>query len=230
MFKIKKDPTKVMILATGPGWDLAPKETEKIVYALNDFVAVERYKVMPDFLFLMDILDEKPQVVSGQTPLPDMIRRLNALRVPFLAPFKYEEIPSSIAFPLEAVVKKFGLPYFTNTICYMIAYALLQGAKEIETYGVNQAGSHEYSEEKGGVEYWLGVAIGMGVKVTVHGNQSQLMKYKGRYGNSMLYGYLQNYQEIQSNKERFGEVNIRKLLKPSTPFERKVEMTRQINP
>lgn len=230
MFKIKKNPESVLILATGPGWDLAPKETEKIVYALNDFVAVERYRIMPDFLFMMDILDEKPQVISGQTPLPDMIKKLNIIRVPFLAPFKYDEIPSSMPFPLEEVVKRFGYPYFTNTICYMIAYALLQGAKEIELFGVNQAGSHEYSEERPGVEYWLGIAIGMGVKVIINGNQSQLLKYKGRYGNNILYGYLQSYPEIQSNKERFGELQIRKLLKPSIPFERKVEMTRRINP
>ena len=63
-----------------------------------------------------------------------------------------------------------------------------------------------------------------------HPEYDKKFKYKGRYGNNMLYGYLQSYAEIQSNKERFGEVQIRKLLKPSTPFSREVVMSRKINP
>jgi hypothetical protein len=99
---------------------------------------------------------------------------------------------------------------------------LLQGAKEIELYGVNQAGSHEYSEERGGVEYWIGVANGRGVKVTIYGKYSQLMKYKGRYGNNILYGYLQSYEEVMESIHKFGQLSIRKLLKPQPPVSRTV--------
>lgn len=225
-FEIKKDPSKVCILATGSGWELAPKESEKMIYALNDYVTIEKYNVRPDILFIMDILDEKPGIVSGQNNLGDTINRINQMRVPLIAPFKYEEIPLSEAFPIEECVKQFGLPYFTNTIAYMIAYALLNGAKEIELYGVNQAGSHEYSEERGGVEYWLGIANGMGVKVTINGKDSQLLKYKGRYGNDILYGYLQTYEDVISNKIKFGEINIRKLLAPQQP---KSRVVRKVN-
>jgi hypothetical protein len=222
MFEIKKDPTKVIICATGSGWELAPKESEKIIYALNDYVSIEKYGLRPDFLFIMDVLDEKPQIVSGINNLGEIIMRINKMRVPLIAPFKYDEIPFSQAFPLDECVKEFGLPYFTNTIAYMIAYALLQGAKEIELYGVNQAGSHEYVEEKGGVEYWLGVAVGKGVKVTINGKDSQLLKYKGRYGNGMLYGYLQSYEDIVSANKKFGGMTIRKLLTPQQPVSRTV--------
>ena len=218
MFEIEKDKTKVLILATGSGWDLSPVQTEKTIYALNDYVNIEKYQTKPDILFFMDILDEKPQVVSGVTDLQEVIKKINDMKVPFVAPYKYQEIPLSQAFPIKECVKQFGLPYFTNTIYYMIAYALLSGAKEIELYGVNQAGSHEYAEEKGGVEFWLGIAIGMGVKLTINGKQSQLLKYKGRYGNDILYGYLQSFKNIIENEQRFGEPIIKKLLKPSEPF------------
>jgi hypothetical protein len=217
MFAIKKNPDKVIILATGGGWDLAPKETEKVIYALNDYVYHERYRIQPDILFIMDILDEKPQVVSGLQNLGDVIDRINKMRIPFIAPYKYEEIPMSQAFPLKACVKEFGIPYFTNTIGYMIAYALLNGAKEIELYGVNQAGSHEYAEEKGGVEYWIGIAVGRGVKVTINGKDSQLLRYKGRYGNGILYGYLQDLKSILTSEAKFGKPIIKKLMQPSRP-------------
>lgn len=225
-FELKKDPTKVLICATGAGWELAPKNSEKIIYALNDYVNIERYGLKPDILFIMDVLDEKPGIVSGQNNLGETIQRINSMKIPLVAPFKYEEIPLSEPFPLEECVKEFGYPYFTNTIAYMIAYALLKGVQEIELYGVNQAGSHEYMEERGGVEYWLGVANGRGVKVTINGKDSQLLKYKGRYGNEILYGYLQNYQQIIDGNKKFGGLVIRRLLSPQPAVNRVI---RKIN-
>jgi hypothetical protein len=222
MFEIKKNPEKVCILATGSGWQLGPQESEKMIYALNDYVKLEKYGVKPDILFIMDILDEKPSIVSGLENLGEVMQRINQMGVPLVSPFKYDEIPMSEAFPIEKCVKEFGIPYFTNTICYMIAYALLQGAKEIELYGVNQAGSHEYSEERGGVEYWIGIANGKGVKVTVNGKDSQLLRYKGRYGKDIMYGYLQSFDEYISAKEKMGDISIRKLLSPLQPFSRNV--------
>lgn len=221
-FEIKKDSKKVIICATGSGWELAPKSSEKTIYALNDYVNKEKYGLNFDYLFIMDILDEKPGIVSGQQNLGEVIANINKLKVPLIAPFRYEEIPLSQAFPLDKCVKEFGLPYFTNTIAYMIAYALLNGAEQIEIYGVNQAGSHEYAEERGGVEYWLGIANGRGVKVTINGKDSQLLRYKGRYGNDILYGYLQNYKDIEMLKEKFGEQTIKKLLKPQIPISKTI--------
>lgn len=223
MFEIKKDPKKVIILATGSGWDLAPKESEKMIFALNDYTAIEKFNVLPDALFIMDILDEKPQVVSNTTNLGEIVHRINQMKVPLIGPYKYQEIPLSEAFPIRKCVEEFGLPYFTNTICYMIAYALLIDAKEIELYGVNQAGSHEYMEEKGGVEYWIGIATGRGVKVSINGKHSQLLKYKGRYGNGILYGYLQSYNDILQTEDKFGQPIVKKLTQPSDKFERTVQ-------
>jgi hypothetical protein len=79
-------------------------------------------------------------------------------------------------FPLKRIIKKFDADYFSDTICYMLAYALdmwtvkkkgrLQ-LKEpnkkhrIQMYGVDMKtfdyfGSGEYQLEKGGIEFWLG--------------------------------------------------------------------------
>ena len=225
-FEIKKNPEQVLILGTGDGWNYAPKKTEKTVYCLNDYIRLEKYQIQPDVLFVMDVLDEKPQIVAGMDNLGAVIRRINEMKVPLVAPFKYEEIPLSEAFPLEECVKEFGNPYFTNTISYMIAYALLKGAKEIETYGVNQASSSEYFYEKAGVEYWLGIAVGKGVKVTVNGEKSELLTTKTRFGGGLLYGYNQTYSQILNAKEKFGEPIIKKLTNKQVPYSRTV---RKIN-
>lgn len=227
-FEIKKDPAKVHILGTGSGWEASPRETNATVYCLNDFVKQEKYGIKPDLLFIMDVLDEKPQIISGNDNLGEVIARINAMRVPLIAPFKYEEIPLSQAFPLEACVKEFGIPYFTNTICYMIAYALLNGAKDITIYGVNQASSHEYTEERGGVEYWIGVAAGRGVKVTISGKDSSLLRFKGRFGHDALYGYLAPYGAIMADKERFGEQVVRRLMAPRPQPSRIIRNVNQV--
>src|SRR3990167_4529782 len=155
MFEVKKDKSKVYILGTGSGCENTPKQSEAIYYCLNDYIKTEKYGIIPDILFIMDVLDEKPLIVSGIDNLGDVINRINQMGVPLIAPYKYAEIPLSQAFPIKECIKEFGLPYLNNTISYMIAHALLQGAKEIDIYGVNQASSGEYFYEKASVEYLL---------------------------------------------------------------------------
>ena len=68
-------------------------------------------------------------------------------------------------YPIEEILQKFKTRFFTNTICYMIAYALHKGYKRIRLYGVDMMTHTAYIHEKGGVEFWMGVALGMGVEV-----------------------------------------------------------------
>jgi hypothetical protein len=49
----------------------------------------------------------------------------------------------------------------------MIAYALYKGYNHIRMYGVDMITTKEYEREKGGVEYWVGRAEGMGCKVEI---------------------------------------------------------------
>jgi len=225
-FEQKKNPKKIAILGTGSGWQLFPRLSDHVIYCLNDYVFTEKYSVQPNKLFILDVLDEKPQVVSGLTDLGDVVSRINKMKVPLIAPFKYEEIPLSEEFPLEACVKRFGTPYFSNTICYMIAYALLEGAEEIALYGINQASSSEYFYEKAGVEYWLGIANGMGVKITINGDKSELLADKARNGGNILYGYNMRYDDIMRAKDKYGNTLIKKLSKPP---KKKSRTVREIN-
>lgn len=73
-------------------------------------------------------------------------------------------IPSSVRYPLEEIVGKWR-PYFTSTVPYMIALALHEGVDEIGLLGIYLNTTQEYQAHRPCVEYWLGVADGMGVEV-----------------------------------------------------------------
>ena len=221
-FELKKNKKKWILVGTGSGWELCPKESTSTIICLNDLLYQEKYGIKYDYLCIMDVLDEKPQVLAGSQNLAEAIERINASGKPFIAPFKYAEIPNSVPFPLERYYEKFGAPYFLNTIAYMVAFALLEGAEEIEIFGVNQASSSEFFFEKASVEYMLGIAVGMGVKVSINGERSELLTTKTRFGGSMLYGYNSTYDNIQRDKTKYGEAVIRKLLLPPKPVSRSV--------
>ncbi len=91
----------------------------------------------------------------------------------------YDEIPNSVPYPKQAVVDRLG-DYFTNSVSWMIALALVEGVTELGLWGVDMAqqavgAKSEYAHQRPSCEYFLGVAVGLGVKVFVH-PKSDLMK------------------------------------------------------
>src|SRR4030067_3406308 len=49
-----------------------------------------------------------------------------------------DEVPRSDKYPIADIMQEFG-DYLTNTISYMLAYALFVGAKQIDLYGVHMS-------------------------------------------------------------------------------------------
>jgi len=93
---------------------------------------------------------------------------------------KYEM--NATQYPYKALTEYFGSEYFTDTICYMIAYALythshlainedgvvkpdLDVPLKIRLFGIDMSTTREYQQSKGGVEFWLGIARGMGCEI-----------------------------------------------------------------
>lgn len=99
----------------------------------------------------------------------------------------YEDIPTSIPYPLQALTARFGT-YFNNTISYMLVLAILMKYKWIGIYGVDMAHSTEYGGQRPSVEYFIGWARGLAEVQgfpTVHiPEQSELLK------TAFLYGYV----------------------------------------
>jgi hypothetical protein len=98
----------------------------------------------------------------------------NETRFPIYMQEKYPEIPMSVQFPKEKIMEEFG-SYFTNSISWEIALAIMEGFEEIHLYGVDMATHSEYAYERPSVEYFLGWAKGRGIKIIVP-EKSDLLK------------------------------------------------------
>lgn len=70
-------------------------------------------------------------------------------------------------YPLDRVMKEFDSRFFTNSISYMIAFALLDDVDSISLFGVDMDSENEYEFERPSVTYWVGFARGLSKKVTL---------------------------------------------------------------
>lgn len=96
--------------------------------------------------------------------------------------------PFATVYPRDEIIALSGTRYFTNSIAWMIALAVAEGATEIGVYGVDMAQSDpvmgangEYQHQRPSCEYIIGWAQGRGVKVTIP-DESDLLKTPRLYG------------------------------------------------
>ena len=113
---------------------------------------------------------------------------LNALDIPIVMLHHFPEIKRLVHYPYNRIVERFGTEFFSNSICYMLAYAIYKNYRKIRMYGVDMVGQLEYQIERGGVEYWVGRAEGVGIKVE---NTKDSMVCKTAMG--VPYGFKYNY-------------------------------------
>lgn len=92
----------------------------------------------------------------------------------------WPEVPTVVAYPIAAVLQRFG-GYFTNSISWMLALALLEGFDVVHVYGVDMAVDSEYHHQRPSCEYFLGLAVGLGVDVYVPPS-ADLLKARFLYG------------------------------------------------
>jgi hypothetical protein len=117
---------------------------------------------------------------------------LRSMECPVYMQEKFEDIPSSVAYPLEQMIREFG-QYFTNSISYMLALAIHEGFEEIHIYGVDMAWMGEYSGQRPSCEYFIGIAIGRGIRIHIP-DQSDLLKAR------FFYGYGQESEDLFKKK------------------------------
>jgi len=125
----------------------------------------------------------------GRTPWEQVKTTLAAMQCPVYLQEVNPEIPNSVQYPLEEIVAEFGqyfqnsedARYFTNTVAYMIALAIYEKYDVIHVYGVDMAVHTEYESQRPSCEFWLGVAIGRGIKVHIP-VEADLLKVQFLYG------------------------------------------------
>lgn len=122
----------------------------------------ELYKAVPRIDVLFELHDRF--WLTQKERNPDHLKWLQESTIPVYMLDHYEDIPKSIKFPIEPIVKEFGT-YFTNSISYLIALAVYLRFDEIGIYGVDMATDSEYGTQRPSVEYFIGVAKGRGINV-----------------------------------------------------------------
>ena len=84
-------------------------------------------------------------------------------------------------YPLKEIISKFKIEYFTDSVAYMVAFAIFNGYEKIKMRGCDYIwGDEIHSGKRDCVEFWLGVAKGRGIEVDV-GKGSTLLQRKLAY-------------------------------------------------
>jgi hypothetical protein len=83
--------------------------------------------------------------------------------------------------PIQELINEHGKYFFTSSFAYMIAMAILHGAKEIALFGVDMASKDEYILQRPGGHYFMQEAAKRGIKVQVP-HESDLAMHPPLYG------------------------------------------------
>ena len=174
---------KVNIIGKSPQWHEAPDVSDKFdTWGITQLMLRRSVDLVID----MNVYDD---MRWGSDELLENLlvkRKCKSRDIPYIGLDDY---------PIDEIVEFFGVDYFSNTVDYAIALAIYMEYKEIDIYGIDMIHGSEYQDQKPGVDFWCGVAIGKGIKVKVHGAFSSIMKTK----DGLLYGY-----DIKQKQQRKG--------------------------
>jgi hypothetical protein len=119
-------------------------------------------------------------------------------------------IPNAVPYPRDEVVEHFG-KYFTNTVSWMIAHAIIENRSKIGVYGVDMAQDSEYGHQRPSCEYFLGWAQGLGIEIEIP-EASDLLKAPFLYGledpGPLRKKLVRRQAELQERKQQIeGQLN-----------------------
>jgi len=156
-----KNLDKIIILAQGPSWyqcpEKVPSNTE--VWGCNTI-----YRDYPNVDRIFFAHDARGHFLEDDAHL---FENLNALDIPVHTMSLFKPLKKNALIPVMDILQEFNVGFFLNVIAYMTATAIMQKPKCIEYFGVDMrpdAGGETYGNEKGSVEFWVGVALGRGIE------------------------------------------------------------------
>lgn len=88
--------------------------------------------------------------------------------------------PNARRLPVEQLRAAFG-EYWASGPSYEVALAILEGATEIQIWGIHLSTEAEYREQRPNFEYLLGIARGRGITI-VMADESPVLKHGWQYG------------------------------------------------
>lgn len=180
-----REGSKVAILGFAESWKTAPFDDPTVdVFGLN-----ELWKYVPRWNLWCELHDaETLGVTKRDLSDGEQKRHLQWLSTThgdgkriFMQPaFCDGRFPNAEPYPLEQMCGLFGR-YFTSSIGYMVALALVQGYEWIGLYGIDLASDIEYQQQRANAEYLVGIARGLGRTVVI-ADTSAICKAGHLYG------------------------------------------------
>jgi hypothetical protein len=172
-------PNHVYILGKADGWDDAPLAGKDFhVWGLNTHIMSRPFDILfepHDVEWWLRNYNEITWWHKQDMLYPRHIERVNEMGLPYLTLKEYDFIPSSYEYPVNQICNTFKVDYLTGGIDFMLAYAIYRGVESIDLYGVHTTRDDEYEYQKASLEFWIGVAIGRGIDITIH-NSITLLK------------------------------------------------------
>jgi hypothetical protein len=235
---------RLAIVGFAPTRDQAPfADPTWEIWGLNDLHrAIPRYTRWFDIHTVENI---ETDVVAGRTSnaarktnIPETaldhmgISGLSKLKCPVYMQDVNPGVPTSVRFPLEEMLATFkarglaGARYLTNSISFMLAFALYEGLvtghqwDEIQIYGVDMAVGDEYIAQRPSCEYWIGIAEGMGVRVYIP-DASDLCH------TAFLYAYEEKTQ--RAFEEKMKKIAVDAQVRMQAYLQQKAEIERLIH-
>lgn len=178
------DKKKLLILGTSNSLQYAPLDDPSFeIWALNDM-----FTLIPkaDRWFEIHTRYEIERLRCRNSKV-NYLGWLQTTEIPVYMQEVHADIPASVKYPLEEMMRKFNTRMFGSTVDYEMALALSEGYKEIHIYGVDMAVNAEYHEQRPSLYFWLGIALGMGVKIFLPESCDLLKGY-------FMYGYEEKKQ------------------------------------
>lgn len=166
----------IALVGLGPDRGLHRDSPAEQVWGINTFNLHGR----ADLLFNMHDLRLWDERYADAERFPfwkfthDSLERATAEGVPVLTCKLDPRYPCLVEYPIDAIIQRFRIDYFTCTVAYALAYAIAAGVERIDMYGIT--GSENYDNQPPCINYWIGHARGLGVEVFSFGEHSDLLR------------------------------------------------------
>lgn len=152
---------KIAIVGTGPNADKAPfNHPDWEVWTIGGLhgkcTPARLYEIHPLSIIAKEFKDD---------PNPEKLEWMRNQNI-LIHPSLKEMFPNGEVFDYQRCLDTFG-GYFTSSIAWMLADAILERPEKIALYGVTMSSSSEYAHQKPACTYLIGWAKGLGIEVGI---------------------------------------------------------------
>lgn len=221
-------PKHVAILGLGPSLTQYLEITKRLggrsrlcdevwsINALGDVFA-------SDVVFHMDDvrIQEIRAEAAPKSNIAAMLGWLKGHPGPIITSRAHPDYPGLVEFPLQDVLNNLGHDYFNSTAAYAIAFAIHIGVEKISLFGMDFTYPNAHDAEKGRacVEFWLGVAVARGIKLSLPKTTTLMDAMNTRA--ARLYGY--DTQDVVFHTQPDGQLKLEFTNRETLPTAEEIE-------